>query len=1467
MGAISDFVASFGRDSVKYITIEKEVKALCEQALRAQHIEFLWQSRVKATGSLEKKLRDRIDNYNDESENVADVKDLVAGRIILARWLDIEHVEKIVGQIFNVKGRAQHPKHGQNTVTSQARFRGYDGLHFHVTRQDHSDQHSYRPIIEIQVMSAFMWGFSTLEHDIEYKRLHGEPDEGLLLSLEMLKGIANTGEIALQMYDNQFFPAAKLSLEKGEFDPEKMQTSIRTVVDEVRLTEDDKICLHDLRRTDPRHDMERIKTSKHQVLEGSCSWVLDDSAFVDWWTRDDSQFLWIHGDPGKGKTMMMIALIDEVSKRLNDRPGSNVLAYFFCQNTNDELNTTVSVLRGLIYLLIDQEKKLIHHVRKRYDSAGRRLFEDGNARYALQEILLDILKDPSLGNVYFAIDALDECDPTMHDLLKWIIHTKSQTSPRIKWLTTSRNQPAFIERLGRGHQLHTSLELNSLHVARAVASFIDHKVKGLAELKLYSSELQLSVRMSLLEKSEDTFLWVALVCQELSDVRPQRVKSWLEKIPAGLIPLYERMLDQVFHQKDEDDIKSCRRILRAVVLAFRPLRLEEIAVFAEVSEDVHDLVGHCGCFITIREEIAYLVHQSAKDFLSDVKRKDIFNSGQEHEHAIIARLCLEVMSNKLKKDICDFKKPGICLGDFDDTRIETHIPLYTQYACLHWFDHLQQAGPIEQETFLSHRDCRLSEAVLIISSLCSTPRLRKNTDFFSFVNDARRFVLEFRHIVEMAPLQVYNSALVFSPKSSIIKRLFSHVIPVWIETLPVVEKAWTASLQALEGHSSSVEAILFSPNDRLLASASDNHIRLWDPVTGASRGTVEIPETFGVAAMNFSPTGQLTSVSTNKIIGRWDPITGTSQDTLKGHTAPITKILFSPNGGLLASASDDHNIRIWDPITGTLKCTFEGHTEWIHSITFSPDGQLLASSASDDNNIRLWDPIEGAVRGTLKGHSTSVQELKFSPNSQLLASGSYDSFIKLWDPVARACRGTLKDCLDWDGVMIFSPNGQLLASGSSDNTIKIWNSRGILQNTLEGHSHSITTLVFSPDGRLLVSASFDFTIRLWDPITGTHRGTLEGHSEMINAVVFSADGQCLASASSDHTIRLWEVVVEVPRGTLEGHSREVCVVTLSPGDQILASTSYDKTVKLWSSVGVLQGTFKGHTNWARAIAFSPNGQLLASASHDRTVRLWNIITKTCDVLIGHKDEVNTVIFSPNEWLLASASRDRTIRLWNSVTGECRGTLEGHTDFINAIVFSPNGQLLASGDEHIIRLWNPFTGALQGTLEGYSSPISAIIFSLDGQHLASTHHDYTIRLWNIRKRTLVQQCESNYGQNISIRQYGSELDIDGRLLEKFGHTYSKSLSFQHDEFSEPRLYHKPLQISSSLYDSPHDQGVADASYALDFKKEWVTCKGRRVLWLPLNYRPGVYFLHNHTLVLGNASGRVTLLRFSMTIPPS
>ena len=100
-----------------------------------------------------------------------------------------------------------------------------------MTLQGLSDQQSWNPIIEIQVMSAFMWGFMTLEHDIEYKKLHGEPDEDLLSYLNLLKGVANLGEIGLQMYDKQFFPVAKLSSPQG-VNPD-LQKTIRTVVADV----------------------------------------------------------------------------------------------------------------------------------------------------------------------------------------------------------------------------------------------------------------------------------------------------------------------------------------------------------------------------------------------------------------------------------------------------------------------------------------------------------------------------------------------------------------------------------------------------------------------------------------------------------------------------------------------------------------------------------------------------------------------------------------------------------------------------------------------------------------------------------------------------------------------------------------------------------------------------------------------------------------------------------------------------------------------------------------------------------------------------------------------------------------------------------------------------------------------------------------------------------------------------------
>jgi hypothetical protein len=90
----------------------------------------------------------------------------------------------------------------------------------------------------------------------------------------------------------------------------------------------------------------------------------------------------------------------------------------------------------------------------------------------------------------------------------------------------------------------------------------------------------------------------------------------------------------------------------------------------------------------------------------------------------------------------------------------------------------------------------------------------KHTELYALVHDARRFILSHGSVFEMAPLQAYNSALMFSPAGSFIRNLFLKKSPTWIKSLSV-EKDWSPSLQTLEGNSGRIEAVAFSPDGRL----------------------------------------------------------------------------------------------------------------------------------------------------------------------------------------------------------------------------------------------------------------------------------------------------------------------------------------------------------------------------------------------------------------------------------------------------------------------------------------------------------------------------------------------------------------------------------------------------------------------------------------------------------------------------
>ncbi|KAH7176212.1 hypothetical protein EDB81DRAFT_897322 [Dactylonectria macrodidyma] len=238
--------------------------------------------------------------------------------------------------------------------------------------------------------------------------------------------------------------------------------------------------LEDLHVTDPRKDKKRIQDTKGGLLRGSYCWILEHADFRQFRNDLQRRLLWIKGDPGKGKTMLLNA---------------------------------ASVLRGLIYLLIIQQPSLISYVRSKYDITGEKLFQGINVWVSLVEILTDMLNDPTLKDAVLVVDALDECTTDRPQLLNFIIQSSSTSSSRVKWIVSSRNWPDIEERLDNAEQkVRLHLELNKDSISEAVDMYIGYRVDRLAWDKKYDRETRDAVESHLTTNADGTFLWVALVC-------------------------------------------------------------------------------------------------------------------------------------------------------------------------------------------------------------------------------------------------------------------------------------------------------------------------------------------------------------------------------------------------------------------------------------------------------------------------------------------------------------------------------------------------------------------------------------------------------------------------------------------------------------------------------------------------------------------------------------------------------------------------------------------------------------------------------------------------------------------------------------------------------------------------------------------------------------------------------------------
>jgi ankyrin repeat protein len=459
-----------------------------------------------------------------------------------------------------------------------------------------------------------------------------------------------------------------------------------------------RACLNTLFLTDPYVDREKIITEKGTRVSGTCEWIRRDGTYQSW-LNGSEPLLWISGGPGKGKTMLSIYLTEELEKIVRNTKSTGLL-FYFCSHQDEKRNTAITILRGLVYQIVEKRQKLVEHILPYFESPEK-VSAALSSLETLWVMFMKLLQDPELDTTFCVLDGLDECDEnTKGVLVPRIVNMFSQgnLSP-----STKAFRLVIVSRDISG--LHTCARLrldpdNGVQVANDVELFISAKVKELSRIDGFTEGLGTTMQELLKKRSEGSFLWVGFVIKELSQKGTcTEVLEALRGLPKGLPAIYNRMLLKI----ERTQRCTSSRIFRWVAMAFRPLTLEELGAATSIRSPSHlitteqavrDKVALCGDFLEVREQRVTLIHPSARDYLLGKESEnspdfDEFRIEEEKTHLELARICFNCVTHS------GLRYAPLSL---DDRSCSQESPLL-EYAALHWPEHTRHCSTLADELF------------------------------------------------------------------------------------------------------------------------------------------------------------------------------------------------------------------------------------------------------------------------------------------------------------------------------------------------------------------------------------------------------------------------------------------------------------------------------------------------------------------------------------------------------------------------------------------------------------------------------------------------------------------------------------------------------------------------------------------------------------------------------------------------
>lgn len=1280
------------------------------------------------------------------------------------------------------------------------------------------------------------------------------------------------------------------------------------------------------------HEMKDLRTRKDDLLEDSYRWILNNDTFGQFikWERSTNeneshqdgkrQVLWLRGDPGKGKTMLLVGVIKELKAALETRADAPNAAFFFCQATDFRLNTGISVLRGLIWMLLKQDERLLDHLDE-LRQYGPDVFGHRTAFRVLRDILEKVFQDPRFTPTYLVIDALDECrgdESSPGDLLEFINDSSRAYPGMIKWLVSSRNEPDIQDQLEQHRETSVSLEINDKSVGEAVNAFIDFKMEGLA-IAWYNKhkgqgeatrkkieEIKEDMARDMKSKAEGTFLWVALVFKQIGSRSAQDALKQVRNQVSGLRNIYASMMQRVLGT--EDMSQKCRDVLLALVNTYRPPSVLELSVLAGLDDlDYHeDIVRSCGLLTISHEgETVHFVHQSAKDFLtldlSDESNHNwkgildrIFKNGHQDGHRMMAQNSLGALENELETNMYHLSSHTISLEMAIVSKPDPDPLQRLGYASLYWADHLtiattsrsiQASIPVRLLSddsqvlqFLRHKFLNWLESLSLLGDIsqgvASISRLAAQVSasngeiigpaLAAFLQDAYRFIFAYRSAIENFPLQIYTSLIFFCPSESFIKSHFQSDVRSWVSILGHgLMNQWDSCLHVLEGHLDEVQAMALSYDGNLLIATADRQgvIKVWERRTGRCVATTKVvaQESIDESALAFSRDGKSLAVGQDfrvMILGL--------------HTTEVLSSFSTVTGAhLIRFSGDDSNLLITDGWTidiRTPKGEQKGEIEVFGCYTLSEDASLFLTCEDFESTVVvLWN--------------THLQTI----NSQ-------------WDTGNRVT------------ALAISHDSQLVASWGSG-SINVWSRKetALIHTVTVDRASMLSRLSISRDGRHVAWESREDEqafLTFSDVTNGRAVDCVAIHGNYHAKSHVTDDGRQLIASHGLSTVAIWELELNKTR-------EEIYEARTSPSDLLysvlLGSQQY--IVSLVSSGGFggylgshtarLWNIQTGQINAAFVSAVIPKVRSASNAisfvSEDGIYLLGTKTPESSGERCVTKGRFQNYCFSRDGSLLATISstdEKRTVAVWNVSDGELKFT---DSVLVNRRTAASGYLCFTGGDKHLLCVING-KGLLMWDMDGqrtYEEEVRGwfvITLSPDGNtFVAAFEHNERLEFRDIpsgnlktaidcpcRKYHRCVTCSPDMGlialssSDDTVRIFSTET---GQCLQLLYTPGASLTDLRLNLESSPALLH--TRLGSIVLDlGIRKEGRQEATFqglSVSPDLSWVTWKNKRLLYLPTDYQPLMIANEPNVLVsdtqltvsIGCRSGRVFMLRFDPT----